>query len=456
MLNYGGKMRIAIVGSGIAGLSSAWLLNKRHDIKVYESEDRPGGHSHTLSMPTPNGSMPVDTGFIVFNEQNYPNLTALFQHLDLQTKASSMSFGVSLDDGRFEYSGSEAYGTLFAQKSNLLKPAFHRMLADILRFKGAATRYLRSDGREPLTIGNFLDRGRYSDAFCNRYLLPMSAAIWSATLDQIRLFPARSFLTFFENHGLLSINDRPLWRTVEGGSRVYVEKLIRTFEGRLQLGNGAKRITRKGETVVIEDEKGVTADYDAVVLACHADQALALIDQPSAAEHSILGAFRYQTNDVVLHADQRLMPKRRAVWSSWNYLANKTTSKNAKVSITYWLNNLQQLGHEQLALVSLNPLKDPEPQHVVKRLSYDHPLFNQAAMDAQSRLSEIQGQDRFWFAGAHWGFGFHEDGLLSGLQVASSLGVNPPWWPNVLPMTTSSDPTMHQEPKRLPAATSHG
>jgi predicted NAD/FAD-binding protein len=445
-------MRIAIVGSGISGLSCAWLLNKVHDITVYESSSAPGGHSRTMPMPTDSGSIPVDTGFIVYNERNYPNLTALFRHIDVATKASTMSFGVSLDNGRFEYSGSEAYATLFAQKSNLLRPTFHRMLVDIVRFNKAAMRYLRNgNARERLTLGSFLDKGRYSQAFCDRYLLPMSAAIWSANLEQMRLFPARSFLKFFENHGLLSINDRPLWRTVDGGSKVYVEKLTSTFRDRLQLGNGATRITRDGEVVFIEDQKGTVAEYDAVVLACHADQALAMIDRPTTAEQAILGAFTYQANDVVLHTDTHLMPRRRAVWSSWNYIARKTTSRHAKVSVTYWLNRLQQLKTDQPALVSLNPMHEPDEEQVVARMRYDHPLFDQHAMDAQNRLPEIQGRDRLWFAGAHWGFGFHEDGLLSGLHVASSLGASPPWWPNVLPLTVPVECT-----GKLPVAAATG
>lgn len=428
-------MRIAIIGSGIAGLSSAWLLNDVHDITVYEADDRPGGHSHTVSMPTEQGDVPVDTGFIVYNERNYPNLTALFEHLDVPTKASSMSFGVSIDGGRFEYSGSESYGTLFAQKRNLLRPTFHKMLADIIRFNARAERFLQDDDpSDALTIGEFLDRGRYGSAFCDRYLLPMSAAIWSASLDGMRSFPARSFLRFFKNHGLLSLNDRPAWRTVSGGSTVYVDKLTKTFKDRLRLGNGARRLWRMDDAAVVEDWFGQTETFDAVVLACHADQALALIENPTPAESQVLGAFDYQSNEVFLHSDLKLMPKRRAVWSSWNYLANTTTSNQSSVSVTYWLNHLQRLECERPALVSLNPIEKPDEEHLVAAMHYDHPMFDQKALHAQQRLSEIQGRHRLWFAGAHWGFGFHEDGLLSGLQVAAALGVTPPWWSNVEPL----------------------
>ncbi len=386
-------------------------------------------------MPTTGGSIPVDTGFIVYNECNYPNLTALFHHLGVSTKESVMSFAVSLDEGRFEYSGSEAYGTLFAQKRNLLRPAFHRMLADIMRFNAAATRYLRGrDSDETLTIGEFLDRGRYGESFCNRYLLPMSAAIWSANLERMRNFPAISFFRFFENHGLLSLSNRPVWRTVRGGSNTYVEALTRSFRERLRLGVGARSVMRDGEAVTIWDSRGEVHQYDAVVLACHADQALSVIEAPTNAERSVLGAFEYQSNDVYLHSDDRLMPRRRAVWSSWNYLATGARHHAAKVSVTYWLNKLQRLDSERLALVSLNPPREPAQEHVVAKLKYEHPMFDRRALEAQARLAEIQGRHRLWFAGAHWGFGFHEDGLTSGLHVASSLGIAPPWWPNVQSM----------------------
>lgn len=442
-------MRIAIIGSGIAGLSCAWLLNKAHDITVYETADRVGGHSNTVAMPTEDGDVPVDTGFIVYNERNYPNLTALFDHFAIPTKPSSMSFGVSLDAGRFEYSGSESYGTLFAQKSNLLRPTFHRMLVDIIRFNAAATRFLRDKGsNNTLTIGDFLRRGRYGDAFCERYLLPMSAAIWSASVEGMRDFPARSFLQFFYNHGLISLNDRPAWRTVSGGSRVYVDKLTASFRDRVHTDNGATRISRGNEDIVVDDSRGNSVSYDAVVLACHADQALALMERPTATEQEILGAFTYQTNEAVLHSDTTLMPRRRAVWSSWNYLANTTKSNETKVSVTYWMNHLQRLTVDRPALLSLNPLRAPDPETVVTSMQYEHPMFNEEALQAQERMAEIQGRSRLWFAGAHWGYGFHEDGLLSGLRVAASLGVPVPWWPNVEPLK----PTMPSEDRDLPIA----
>ncbi len=429
-------MRIAIIGSGIAGLGCAWVLDQAYDITVYEADDRVGGHSHTIDMPTRGGPLAVDTGFIVYNDRNYPNLTALFDHLSVPTKDSTMSFGVSIDDGRFEYSGSDSYATLFAQKSNVLRPGYHKFLYDIVRFNRAASRFLKiADQSKSITVGDFLDRERFGAFFSERYLLPMSAAIWSASLDRIRAFPALSFLQFFSNHGLITINDRPAWRTVAGGSRSYVKKLTDPFAHRIRTGSAVTRLVRHDHGVAIHDRHGDVEIYDAVVLACHADKALAIIKTPTALEYEVLSAFDYQENRAVLHSDLRLMPKRRKVWSSWNYLASSTSSSDVKVSVTYWQNRLQKLSSDQLALVSLNPIREPDPATVVAELSYDHPQFDQKALDAQRQLHNIQGRDRLWFAGAHWGFGFHEDGLLSGLRVAAGLGVTPPWWSNVEPLT---------------------
>ncbi len=431
-------MRVAIIGSGISGLSAAWLLNNIHDIVLYEANDRLGGHSHTVDVPSSGGPIPVDTGFIVYNEQTYPNLVALFDVLDVASKPSSMSFGVSIDQGRFEYAGSDNPGALFAQKRNLVSPRFQRMLVDIVRFNKAARQCL-ADGREHshLTLGAFVDRGRFGSTFINHYLLPMCAAIWSASFDGIRSFPAASLLRFFDNHGLLNLYERPIWRTVEGGSRTYVEKLSAPCRQHVRLSCPVRHVVRTGDEVLVTDAFGDCQAFDAVVLACHADQALRMINAPSRAESEILGAFRYQTNRAVLHTDTRLMPLRRGVWSSWNYLSGTEPSGTANASVTYWLNRLQAFESEHPVLVSLNPLIEPDEASVIMSCSYDHPQFDLQAMAAQMRLPEIQGHDRLWFAGAHWGYGFHEDGLLSGLHVAAELGAMPPWWSNVMPLRTA-------------------
>ena len=425
-------MRIAIIGSGISGLSAAWLLNERHDIMLYEAEDRLSGHSHTVDVPSPRGDIPVDTGFIVYNEQTYPNLTAMFEHLDVPTRASNMSFGVSIDQGRFEYAGSETFGALFAQKRNLFSPRFQRMLFDIARFKTAARRHLRGeDERNEATIDDFLSQGGFGHTFTHRYFLPMCAAIWSSSLESMRAFPARSLLRFFDNHGLLNILTRPIWRTVVGGSRVYVDKLSAPLCKRTHTACPVRRVSRSGDKVLVIDGRDQPQSFDAVVLACHADQAMRLLATPSTAERDVLGAFRYQTNRAVLHHDPDLMPVRRDVWSSWNYLSNAGASGSAAASVTYWLDHLQGIATDRPILLSLNPLAPPREDMTIAEFSYDHPQFDRDALKAQARLSEIQGRDRIWFAGAHWGYGFHEDGLLSGLHVAAGLGVTPPWWSNV-------------------------
>ncbi|MEM7024695.1 MAG: FAD-dependent oxidoreductase [Pseudomonadota bacterium] len=420
-------MRIAVIGTGISGLACAWLLNQRHTVTVYESEARLGGHSNTVMMPWRGGTVPVDTGFLVYNEHNYPHLTQMLAHLGVPSKASDMTFGVSVDGGRFEYAGGTL--TMFAQPSNLARPRFHGMLRDILRFNRDARRFLaESGGREP-SLGVFLEDRGYGEWFRRRYLLPMSAAIWSASLDGMLDFPARSLLQFFDNHGLLSYNDRPQWRTIVGGSKTYVEKLAAPLQGRVKLSTPAVAVRRISGGVEVIDGRGGRTIFDHVVLACHGDQALRLIERPDPIERTLLGAFRYQANHVVLHRDPNLMPKRRAVWSSWNYLA--TSDEEAKVSVTYWLNRLQGIDPECLALVSLNPIREPDPASVVARFDYDHPQHDMGSIAAQRRLAEIQGVHRLWFAGAHWANGFHEDGLRSGLAVAAGLGVAPPWEPGL-------------------------
>jgi len=442
-------MRIAIIGTGISGLACAWLLNRRHDVVAYEAAGHAGGHANTLIVPWHGTDVPVDTGFMVYNERNYPNLTQLFRHLGVATRPSDMSFGVSVDDGRLEYAGTSLW-TLFAQKSNLLRPGFHRMWCDILRFNGDATRFLESGRPSVLTLGEFLDERGYGAGFCRHYLLPMAAAIWSATVHGMRAFPAHSLLRFFANHGLLQLYDRPQWRTVAGGARTYVERLRASLAQHLRLDCPAVAIERQGQGVEVMDGRGGREWFDQVVLACHADQALALIGSPSAAERAVLGAFRYQSNRTVLHRDPALMPRRRSVWSSWNYLARRgdaAAGDGGGVSVTYWLNRLQ--GHDPagLLLESLNPLTEPAPGTIIAELDYRHPQYDARAVAAQGCRSEIQGRHGLWFAGAYWGYGFHEDGLRSGLDVAAALGATPPWWApervaEVTPIRRSAPRTM--------------
>lgn len=443
-------MKIAVVGSGISGLGCAWLLNRRHDVTLYEAEPRLGGHANTVEVPGKDGPIPVDTGFIVYNERNYPNLTRLFATLDVPTHQSDMSFGASVDGGRMEYSGS-SLGTLFAQRRNVVRLAHHRMLLDIVRFNRQATRFVEAGEVGDGTLEEFLRDGRYGEAFERYYLLPMAAAIWSASIDDIRRFPARYFLAFFRNHGLLTVTDQPQWRTVTGGSRVYVERLSRSFAHKVRRDTPVAAVRRTGASVEVIDWRGGRERFDHVVLACHADQALALIAQPSAAEREILGAFPYQSNRAVLHRDPALMPKRRAVWSSWNYMAATGRSDAVQVSVTYWLNRLQGIDPECLALVSLNPVREPAPESVLAEFSYRHPRYTAESFAAHARLGQIQGRDRLWFAGAYWGWGFHEDGLLSGLRVGDALGVTPPWWPTVSRIRAGAARTMPERSAAEPA-----
>ncbi len=437
-------MRVAIIGGGVAGLTAAWLLRERYDIALYEAEARLGGHSNTASVRWQGEDWPVDTGFIVFNERNYPNLCQLFDQLGVASHASDMSFGVSVDGGRIEYAGT-SLATLFAQRRNLVRPGFHRMLADILRFNAQGRRWLADTEETGLSLGDFLAAGRYGSTFREHYLLPMAAAIWSAALTDMLRFPARSFLRFFANHGLLSIHDRPLWRTVTGGAKVYVERISESFQSQVRAGCPVQTVLRWPDHLEVIDAAGRRDYFDQVVLACHADQALAIIDRPTAAEQAILGSFDYRANRAVLHQDPRLMPRRRAVWSSWNYFGGAGCAADQAVSVTYWLNQLQAIPDECLALVSLNPFVEPDPAKVIGEYRYDHPQFTFDTLSAQARLPEIQGRDGLWFCGAHWGYGFHEDGCLSGLQVAAALGVQPAWWSNVVPL--------HPAPREsLPAA----
>ena len=414
---------IALVGTGVAGLSAAWLLSQGHRITVYEKAARIGGHINTVAVTGPRGVRPVDMGFIVYNEATYPNLGALFRHLDVPTRGSDMSFAVSLDDGDLEYAGTDLFG-LFAQRRNLLRPRFWSMLRDLLRFYRSAP----GDADELApdhSLGAYLARNRYGAAFIEDHLLPMAAAVWSTPAARVGDYPAASFIRFCRNHGLLQVTGRPRWRTVVGGSRVYADRLAAGFADRVRLGCGVRSIERTPDGVVVRDEAGQPTRHDHVVIATHSDEALALLADPSPRETQALGALRYGGNQAVMHTDASLMPRRRAVWSSWNYLG---TRRDALPCVTYWMNRLQGLPSDMPVFVTLNPHREPAAETVIHREAYAHPLFDAAAMTAQRTLWSLQGARRTWFCGAYFGAGFHEDGLQAGLAVAEQLGgVRRPW-----------------------------
>ena len=403
-------------------MACAWLLSQRHHVTLYERAGRLGGHTNTVQVTVPGGTRSVDTGFIVYNEATYPNLKALFGHLGIATEPSEMSFAVSLDEGALEYAGTDLNG-LFAQRSNLFKPRFLMMLRDLLRFYREAPGRLA--GLKTLSLGDFLERDGYGRAFRDDHLLPMAAAIWSAPSKTLLDFPAASFVSFCDNHGLLKVSDRPIWRTVVGGSASYIAPLTAPYADRVKLARPCLSISRdEAGGVSLADGSGSPSRYDHVVIATHGDEALALLDRPSATETSVLGAFRYNHNRAVLHSDPSLMPRRRSVWCSWNYLGRGGDA--AALCVTYWMNRLQGLPAEPDLFVTLNPTH--EPASILHEDAYRHPIFDLGALAAQKRLWSLQGQGNVWFCGAYFGAGFHEDGLQSGLAVAETLGgVRRPW-----------------------------
>lgn len=419
------RPKVAVVGAGISGLSAAWLLRQACDVTLYEAEPRLGGHADTQCVEVEGEAIAVDTGFIVYNEVNYPNLVALFQTLGIETEPSDMSFGVSIGGGRLEYAGG-SWPQLFAQKRNLLRPRFLAMLRDVLRFYREAPALLEG-GDESLTLGDYLARNRYSAAFVHDHLLPMGAAIWSSSVEGMRDFPACAFVRFFHNHGLLRLTGRPQWRTVSGGSHRYVARIAADLAGRILTGATVRAVTRDETGVWVHDHAGPARRFDRVVLAVHGDTALSLLDPPTEAERTVLSAVRYQDNAMVLHTDPALMPKRRAVWSSWNYLARGPADERREVAVSYWMNRLQNLTTRRPLIVSLNPFAEPERRLVLVEKTYRHPQYDVAMLRAQSALPALQGADRVWFCGAWCGYGFHEDGIASAVRVAAAMGVSAPW-----------------------------
>lgn len=417
--------RIAVVGAGIAGLSAAWLLSRSHDVTLFEANDYLGGHSHTVEVTLDGITAPVDTGFLVFNDRSYPNLIALFDHLGIASCASDMSFSVRIAAENLEWAGSNL-AAVFAQRRNLLRPQFWGMLSDILRFNREATAIAQGSGALTATLGEFLAAGGYGRAFRDWYLLPMAGAIWSCPTATMLDYPARTFFAFCANHGLLQLSDRPQWRTVIGGARTYVARLAAEI-GTVRANTPVVSVLRGTGGATLTLAGGDTQTFDAVVLACHSDQALRLLGDADIAEREVLAAIRYQDNRVILHTDERFLPRSRAAWSAWNYHAHDSAAQAQPVGVSYLINKLQPLPFRRPVIVTLNPGDEPRLETVIDRYSYAHPVFDQAGIAAQARLPQLQGRRNTWFCGAWAGYGFHEDGLKAGMAVAADLGVTAPW-----------------------------
>lgn len=417
--------RIAVVGAGIAGLSAAWLLSRVHDVTLFEANDYLGGHSHTVDVTLDGVTAPVDTGFLVFNDRTYPMLIALFDHLGVASCASDMSFSVRIAAENIEWAGSDL-AAVFAQRRNLLRPRFWGMLSDILRFNKEATAIAQGSSSFEATLGEFLAAGAYGRAFRDWYLLPMAGAIWSCPTAMMLDYPARTFFAFCANHGLLQVSDRPQWRTVIGGARTYVARLAAEI-GHVHLNTPVVSVLRGGDGATLKLAGGDTQTFDAVVLACHGDQALRLLGDADATERAVLGAIRYQDNAVVLHTDEHFLPRSRAAWSAWNYHAHDSAVQAQPVGVSYLINKLQPLPFRQPVIVTLNPGDEPRAETIIDRYSYAHPVFDQAGIAAQARLPQLQGRRNTWFCGAWAGYGFHEDGLKAGMAVAADLGAAAPW-----------------------------
>jgi predicted NAD/FAD-binding protein len=412
-------MRIAIVGAGVSGMVAAHLLHRDHEIVVFEASDYAGGHSNTIRVDTPEQTHHVDTGFMVFNDRNYPSFERLLAQLGVKSQPSDMSFGVSDGRGDFEYNSSSPNG-LFAKRAHLATPWFHRMIADLLRFNRAA-RELLNGGDGDVSFGDWLVRGKFSEAFVQRLIVPQVCAVWSADPRQMWSFPARFLAEFFDNHGMLALRGRPCWRTVTGGSERYVQALIDPWRDRLRLGAPVHGIERSEEGVFVSSRGAEVERFDEVVIATHSDQALALLADASDREREILGAMPYQDNEAVLHTDTCMLPRRRRAWASWNY--HLLDESEDRATVTYHMNRLQSLQADRELCVTLNRTAAIDPAKVIRKIPYAHPVYTDAGIRAQARREEISARNRTHYCGAYWGWGFHEDGVVSGLAVAEHFGV---------------------------------
>lgn len=416
------RQRIAIVGAGVSGLLSGYLLSREHDVTLFEANNYLGGHTHTLPVQSGGKTYPVNTGFIVFNDWTYPNFIKLMDQIGVPSEASDMSFSVRDENTGIEYNGT-SMNSLFAQRTNLLKPAFWWMIKDILRFNKQTVEMLNNNQiPEEQTLGDFVKDNGYGDRFVNHYIVPMGAAIWSASVDVMMEFPLKFFLKFFNNHGMLSVDDRPQWRVISGGSQSYIEPLIASYKENIHLNTPISSVMRSDDGVSIKTISGDIFEFDQVVFACHSDQALGMLEKPTKDEHEILGAIPYQQNEVVLHTDRRLMPKRKLAWAAWNYHIPQRLSEYAMV--TYHMNTLQNFDDApDDFMVTLNRTAEIAPGKIISKYNYAHPVFTLDGIEAQKRHSEINNKHRSHFCGAYWFNGFHEDGVNSALRVAESFGI---------------------------------
>jgi len=416
-------MRIAIIGAGISGLTAAYRLSGEHEITLFEANDYLGGHTNTVNVELDGERHAIDTGFIVFNDWTYPNFIELLNELGAPSRPTSMSFSVRCDAASLEYNGSSLNG-LFAQRRNLLRPSFYRMLVDILRFnRDAPELVLSQPASDETTVGEFLARHRYSREFADHYLLPMGAAIWSCPLGTFANFPIRFIVEFYKNHGLLSVRHRPTWRVIEGGSRTYVAKMASRFAHRVRLSSPIERVSRTTDAVEVQPLNQPTERFDHVVFACHSDQALRMLAEPNSTERTVLSEFPYGRNVAVLHTDPRVLPKRRRAWASWNYhFAGRASDEASKsASVTYCMNILQHIQSRHVFNVTLNSDEQIDSSKVLRRIEYHHPIFTPRRAAAQARHRELVNAHRTSYCGAYWGNGFHEDGVVSALRVCEAL-----------------------------------
>ena len=455
------QKKIAIIGSGISGLSAGWLLSKYHHVSIYEKNDKLGGHTNSITVKNGQRDITIDTGFIVFNNHTYPNLWRLFDHIGLEVTDSDMSFAVSVDNGGFEYSGT-GFGGIFAQKRNVIRPRMWSMLSDLRRFYKMAPLDRDYGG----TLGDYLRENSYNDPFILDHLVPMTAAIWSSPGTNIDLFPFQTFVDFCINHGLLNYVNRPQWRTVPGGAAQYIPLLTENFN-EINTNRQITSIRRDASGVFITDQSGQCCRYDDIVIATHGDEALAMLDTPSDDEKRLLSCFRYSKNRALLHTDPSFMPKRKSAWASWNVIENNGPIRGGNLTqqmfddsplcVTYWMNKLQPLDTDTQYFVTLNPRKKCAPESVLYETSYYHPIFDDESTQAQKQLWQLQGKDRTWYCGAHFGYGFHEDGLQSGLKIAEILGGTlRPWHSHdmndrILPLRANMDDTANTASHGVPS-----